>query len=136
MPQENKSTLPLIQPQRKFPKNEWNHYNVWDRVNNLIYSLPNYFETDLIIKGINATEIFSIGSAFTTIIDSQVVDILNRHRSIWDPENEYSNYMFVRQSQTFPDVLLRNIENEKDILFGIELKSWYVLSRGKNQSLD
>ncbi len=39
------------------------------------------------------------------------------------------NYSFIRQPQTFPDVLLRNVENEEDILFGIELKSWYVLSK-------
>ncbi len=34
-----------------------------------------------------------------------------------------------RQSQTFPDVLLRSLRDENEIIFGIELKSWYVLSK-------
>jgi len=116
-------------PARIFPGGQWLHYKMWDKVKDLIYSLPNYFETELVVKGINVTEIFSIGSAFATVIETQVVSILNRLRNIWDPENEYSNYAFIRQSQTFPDVLLRNVEDKNDILFGIELKSWYVLSK-------
>ncbi|HIE25969.1 TPA: hypothetical protein EYP66_01630, partial [Candidatus Poribacteria bacterium] len=102
---------------------------MWDKVNDLIYALPNYFETELVVKGINVTEIFSIGTAFATVVETQVVNMLNRLRGIWDSENEYSNYAFIRQSQTFPDVLLRNVGDENDILFGIELKSWYILSK-------
>ena len=116
-------------PSRVQPGDKWRHFKMWERVNAFFYSLPNHFETDLIVKGINVTEIFSVGSAFATVVDSQVVAILNRLRNLWDPDNEYSNYAFVRQSQTFPDVLLRNVQDERDILFGIELKSWYVLSK-------
>lgn len=116
-------------PTKVYPSSKWRHFKMWERVNALFYSLPNHFKTDLIVKGINVTEIFSVGGAFATVVDSQVVTILNRLRNLWDPDNEYSNYAFVRQSQTFPDVLLRNLQDEKDILFGIELKSWYVLSK-------
>jgi hypothetical protein len=116
-------------PSRVHPSHKWHHFKLWERINALIYSLPNHFETELIVKGINVTEIFSVGSAFATVVDSQVVSILNRLRNLWDPDNQYSNYAFVRQSQTFPDVLLRNLQDERDILFGIELKSWYVLSK-------
>lgn len=119
----------LNSPSRICPGDQWTHYKIWDKVNDLIYSLPNYFQTELVVKGINVTEIFSMGSAFATVVETQVVSILNRLRGIWDPENEYSNYAFIRQSQTFPDVLLRNVEVENDILFGVELKSWYVLSK-------
>jgi hypothetical protein len=91
--------------------------------------MPNHFKTELLIKGINATEIFSLGSAFSTVVDSQVVSILNDLRNIWEPDNSYRRYLFIRQAQNFPDVLLRNQENSEDILFGIELKSWYVLSK-------
>jgi hypothetical protein len=128
MPQENES-IEINIPSKTYPEKKWAYYNMWDRVSDLIYSLPNHFDTELIIKGINVTEIFSVGSAFSTIIESQVINILNRLRNTWDPDNNYSNYAFVRQSQTFPDVLLRNIENENDIIFGIELKSWYALSK-------
>ena len=87
MSQPSDSAHTLIPPSRAFPDNQWAHYSLWDKVNDLIYSLPNYFKTDLIVKGINVTEIFSIGSAFTTVVDTQVVEILNRLRGIWDPEN-------------------------------------------------
>jgi hypothetical protein len=116
-------------PSRNPPSKSWAPYAVWERVNALFYSMPNHFKTELVIKGINATEIFSVGSAFSTVVDSQVVTILNDLRSAWDPDNRYTRYAFVRQSQNFPDVLLRNQENPENILFGIELKSWYVLSK-------
>jgi len=116
-------------PSKVAPGKKWPHYKVWERVNALFYSLPNHFETELVIKGIHVTEIFSVGGAFATIVETQVVSILNGLRNLWDPNNEYSKYAFVRQSQTFPDVLLRNQQDETEILFGIELKSWYVLSK-------
>lgn len=126
MPSSNTTILP---PTKNPPAADWPHLLMWERINDLIYALPNYFETELLIKGINVTDIFSIGSVLSTIVETQVVEILNRLRNIWDPENQYSSYAFVKQSQTFPDVLLRHVENESDILFGIELKSWYVLSK-------
>lgn len=129
MPATNHISFTAAAPSKVFPHDQWPHYKMWDRVNDLIYSLPNYFDTELVVKGMNVTEVFAIGTAFSTIIDSQVVAILNRLRGIWDPDNEYSNYGFIRQTQTFPDVLLRNVSDESDILFGIELKSWYVLSK-------
>ncbi len=116
-------------PIRTKPDGKWTHHRVWERVNAAFYSLPNYFETELVIKGINVTEIFSVGGAFSSVVETQVVTILNNLRNLWDPDNEYSRYAFIRQSQTFPDVLLRNLQDEEEVLFGVELKSWYVLSK-------
>ena len=48
---------------------------------------------------------------------------------MWDPEDEYESFSFVRQSQTFPDVLLREQDNGANILMGIELKGWYLLAK-------
>jgi hypothetical protein len=53
---------------------------------------------------------------------------LNRIRSVWDPDKEYETYGFVRQPQTFPDVLLRKKTNGSEVLLGIELKGWYLLN--------
>lgn len=117
------------QPSRLFPHKDWQHFQLWERINALFSSLPNYFETELIVRGINVTEIFSLGSALTSVVDVQVVAILNKLRPVWDPDNKYADYAFIRQSQTFPDVLLRNQRDSQDILFGIELKSWYLLSK-------
>ena len=121
-------TTPSV-PVRTKPDRKWTHYRVWERVNTAFYSLPNYFETELVIKGINVTEIFSVGGAFSSVVETQVVGILNSLRNLWDPDNEYSRYAFIRQAQTFPDVLLQNVQDEKEVLFGLELKSWYVLSK-------
>jgi len=116
-------------PRKVEPSKEWAHYKIWERVRDVIYSLPNYFETELVIKGINVTEVFSVGGVFSSVVESQVVAILNSLRNLWEPDNEYAEYAFVRQSQTFPDVLLTSLREKSDVLFGIELKSWYVLSK-------
>jgi len=121
-------TTPNI-PIRATPDRKWMHHKVWERVNTVFYSLSNYFETELVVKGINVTEIFSVGGVFSSVVETQVVTILNSLRNLWDPDNEYSRYAFIRQSQTFPDVLLQDLQDKKEILFGIELKSWYVLSK-------
>jgi len=119
----------MSEPSEIVPDKKWTHYKLWERIKTIFYSLPNHFETELVIRGINVTEIFSVGSAFSTVIETQTVTLLNGLRNLWDSDNRYSEYAFVRQSQTFPDVLLINLHNESDILFGIELKSWYVLSK-------
>jgi len=60
-----------------------------------------------------------------------VVRVLNAMRSLWDPDDEYSRYHFLRQSQTHPDVLLRPAGSgeDREILMGIELKGWYLLAK-------
>jgi hypothetical protein len=132
MAQSKNVSLPItmpFSPTRQEPESSWAHYEVWNIVRGLLAALPNHFSTELLIRGINATEIFAIGSALSAIVETQVVGILNRLRPIWDAQNRYADYAFVRQSQTFPDVLLQHRTNERDIIFGIELKSWYVLSK-------
>lgn len=46
----------------------------------------------------------------------------------------YSNYSFIRQSQTFPDIIFAKIQNPNEIIFGIELKAWYVFSKESEPS--
>ncbi len=83
------------------------------------------------ISGIRATDIFTLNDALAATIEDQVVSTLNSMRSEWDPGGSYKTYRFVRQSQTFPDVLLKRRlpTGHDDILFGIELKGWYLLSK-------
>ncbi len=124
----------MLEPIRQLPSEEWEHYSVWHKVYDLIESLPNHFKSEIVIKGINVTDIYAIGNLFSAIIESQIVDILNKLRDIWDSENKYSNYSFIRQSQTFPDILLANLQKNNDIIFGIELKAWYVFSKESEPS--
>jgi len=91
----------------------------------LIEALPNYFKSEIVIKGLNVTDIYSVGNLFSAVIESQIVEMLNGLRNIWDSENNYSNYAFVRQAQTFPDILFVNFQRKNEVVFGIELKAWY-----------
>ena len=92
--------------------------------------MPIHFRTDTYIEGISATDIFTLNSALGATIEEQVVATLNQMRSVWDPDGAYVLYRFVRQPQTFPDVILcRSITPPKDELLGIELKGWYLLSK-------
>ncbi len=66
-------------------------------------------------------------------IEDNVVRALNKLRSKWDPDNEYEKYEFKRQSEVFPDVRLQHTDTG-EILMGIELKGWYLLSKEKEPS--
>jgi len=70
-----------------------------------------------------------LNSALGATIEDQVVGALNVNRSVWDPDGAYALFSFVRQPQTFPDVVLRDPGAEPTIIMGIELKGWYLLSK-------
>lgn len=115
-------------PQRVEPT-EWEHYELWNRVREAVLALPFHFKSRTVIEGMLATDIFTLNSALGATIEEQVVATLNALRPVWDPDKKYQSYGFVRQPQTFPDVLLIRKTNGQDILLGIELKGWYVLSK-------
>lgn len=130
MSSESEGGLPPP-PSRSLPAEDWEHFQVHRRVRDALLSLPLYFRTQTVIEGISAVDIFTLNSAFGATIENQVVATLNHMRSVWDPAGDYAQWAFVRQSQTFPDVLLRRVgggEDESPIL-GIELKGWYLLAK-------
>lgn len=94
------------------------------------------FESSLNIDGVLATDLFAFNSSLGATIEQQVVDSLNKLRSVWDPEQRYALYEFERQPQTFPDVVLKASAPDVDptVLMGIELKGWYVLAKEKEPS--
>jgi len=81
-----------------------------------------------------ATDLFTLAAALGATIEQQVVDTLNDMREVWDPEHKYELYHFYRQSQTFPDVLLRKGADASDIIMGLELKGWYLLAKESEPS--
>jgi hypothetical protein len=121
------------EPRRQIPPKSWKHLGLLKSVKEAIYSLPSYFRTETNIEGINATDIFTFNTALGATIENQVIQTLNQMRSVWDPDEEYVLYSFVRQSQTFPDVLLKRSVaaggSGEDIIMGIELKGWYFLAK-------
>jgi hypothetical protein len=98
-------------------------------VREAVLSLPLHFQSSTAIEGMLANDIFTLNSALGATIEEQVVATLNALRTVWDPDKQYQTYGFVRQPQTFPDVLLRKKIDGHDILLGIELKDWYMLAR-------
>ncbi len=125
------------EPQRILPEATWEHYTFYTRIREALYALPLYFRTETYIAGIMATDIFNLNTTFGAAIEEQVVDTLNGMRSLWDPQDKYRLYGFVRQAQTFPDVLFKRLgsqDGDSDIIIGIELKSWYLLAKEKEPS--
>jgi len=127
------SGSPPPRPQPVSPPEEWPHYHLYLRVKKAIAALPIHFATDTHIEGISATDIFTLNTALGATIEEQVVATLNRIRTTWDPDGGYALYRFDRQPQTFPDVVLRRLSHvpaeDREIIMGIELKGWYLLSK-------
>lgn len=125
------------EPVRQFPDKSWEHYPLYIRVKEALYSLQLYFKTETFIAGVLATDIFTLNATLGATIEEQVINTLNEVRPVWDPEGRYRLYGFVRQSQTFPDVLLRRLTpttERDDIILGIELKGWYLLAKEEEPS--
>lgn len=120
-------------PVVQLPADTWPHFALYRRVREALLSLPLYFRTQTVIEGISAVDIFTLNAALGATIENQVVATLNQMRDVWDPQDDYMQYGFVRQSQTFPDVLLRRIGDGDAApvapLLGIELKGWYLLAK-------
>lgn len=107
----------------------WAHFDLWKRVREALYALPSHFDSSTSIDGMLAPDIFTLHGALGATIEDQVVQTLNLIRVVWDPEKQYETYGFIRQPQTFPDVLLRKKTNGTEVLLGIELKGWYLLAK-------
>lgn len=121
-------------PTRRLPRGNWQHIQLYRNVREAIASLPIYFRTETQISGIMATDLHTLNTVLGATIEEQVVRTLNLVRNAWDPDEKYALYSFVRQAQTFPDVLLRRA-SDGDVLMGIELKGWYLLAKEAEPSL-
>lgn len=123
-----------VAPPKVLPQPDDEHFQLYKGVREAISSLPIYFRTETHISGIMATDLHTLNTVLGATIEEQVVRTLNLIRNTWDPDESYSLYSFVRQAQTFPDVLLRKTSTD-EILLGIELKGWYLLAKEAEPSL-
>lgn len=131
---DHKKAEPAIS--RVEPPDGWMHKRLWLGVRDALKALPAHFHSDTFIEGVNATDVFTLNSALGATIENQVVETLNTVRNVWDSENRYGTYLFVRQPQSFPDVVLKNLSDESaDPIMGIELKGWYLLAKEAEPSL-
>ena len=125
---------PAPPQQKNGPLPEHPHHLLWHGVRRALFAAPALFKTGLKISGVRATDIFSLNSSLGASIENSIVDILNDLRDIWDPPDDkgirhYRDASFVRQSQTWPDVLLKSGNANEQPLMGIELKGWFILSK-------
>lgn len=122
---------PPAEPDDCGPDKSWEHYDLHQGVIDALHQLPSSFSSPLRIEGVLATDLFAFNSSLSTTIEEQVVQSLNAMRATWDEQGKYDLYSFERQAQTFPDVVLRTRSpgQQSEIIFGLELKGWYVLSK-------
>lgn len=81
------SVVPPPKPERKEPT-EWQHYQLWKRVQEAILAMPIHFRSETVIEGMLATDIFTLNSALGATIEEQVVATLNALRPVWDPDKQ------------------------------------------------
>ncbi|MYE67074.1 MAG: hypothetical protein F4236_02535 [Acidimicrobiia bacterium] len=107
-----------------------------ERVQEALLALPGYFDSHTNIEGVAATDLFALNTVLGATIEVQVVQTLNRMRDVWDPQDEWPLYVFERQAQTFPDVLLRKATGTAghEVAMGVELKGWYMLAKEREPS--
>lgn len=99
-------------------------------VHRALLALPSYFSFDSQISGINATDLFQLGTMLDAGIEVEVVRTLNRLRRLWDPDDRWLPYRFERSSQAFPGVqLVRSGTGASGIALGVELRSWFLLAK-------
>ncbi len=95
--------------------------------------LPSLFKSDLVIAGVRATDLHAFNTSLGATIEEQVVAGMNAIRdATWDKDRKYTDLTFVRQSQTFPDVVLTEAAPpHKPVtpIMGIELKGWYAMAK-------
>lgn len=122
------------EPPRTPPDREWEHRHLFERVREAVFAVPSNFRSDVVIRGVQVTDLFNLNALLGAAIEAGVVSTLNSLRPLWDDDDRYAMYSFVRQPQTFPDVRLQNSADPSDILLGIELKGWYLLAKEKEPS--
>ena len=126
----------LLPPPRPTPPEDDPRTQLRRGVIDALRALPGYFRSETVIEGLAATDLFSLNAVLGTTIEVQVVRTLNRIRDVWDPDERWGRYAFVRQPQTFPDVRLQAERGgEVDVALGVELKGWYLLAKEREPSL-
>lgn len=120
-------------PSRAVLPSRWPHADLHDRVRDALTALPSYFKPETRISGVSAVDLHTLNTMLGATIENQTVATLNAMRPVWDPLGNYRLYSFVRQPQTFPDILFRRSVSVTgpgdEIILGIELKGWYVLAK-------
>ena len=78
----------------------------------------------------NLKDLPKAAALISGVVEDRIPEMLNRVRSTtWDQEGKLGAYEFRRFTIGFPDILLVNRSDPSEVIFEIEAKSWYILSR-------
>lgn len=122
-------------PERSEPTGDARKLRLLKNVKDALRALPVYYSSQTFIEGLESSDLFSLNSVLGGSIEIQVVETLNKIRQVWDPEDEWPEHRFERQSQSFPDVrLVSRSGGAAQTELGIELKGWYLLSKEREPS--
>ena len=72
---------PPPQPESAGPDPSWEHYKLWDAIRKAVFALPSQFESELVVSGVLATDLFAFNSSLGATVEEQVVASLNN----WEP---------------------------------------------------
>ena len=123
------SSLPLFKESDYSADVQDYRYGLIERFKNKVFpSLPSECPIENRYSGIMATDLFSLNTLLGSMIENKVVQFLNSHRFLWD-DGKWNEYHFIRSSESFPDVRLVKVNQPNNIVLGIELKSWFILSK-------
>lgn len=125
------STLPQFNESDFFLSDKDDRAELVLRLRNKAFpSLPTECFIENEYSGILATDLFSLNTLLGSMIENKVVLFLNTHRNLWD-SGKWGEYHFIRSNESFPDVrLVKKIGGtEATPILGIELKSWFILSK-------
>lgn len=123
-------------PSPREPETSWEHHALYETTRDLLFEAPLTLSLNIQgPSGMSVTGIQALGPALAADLEEGLVEALNNQRPRWDPKGRYSRFGFVRQPQTFPDILFQRLDVPGAPLFGIELKSWYLLANEEEPSL-
>lgn len=118
---------PPTPPREQPPDPTWPHYKLWENVHSLLErEIHRQFRSVVDITGISVRDIYTFGQILNATVEEEFVRTLNESSSVWDPSQQYKDARFERQSEVFPDILLKSGDTT---MFGIELKTWYLLAK-------
>lgn len=130
-PMRDDGLVSAAEPVDPGPPANWAHARLHRDVISALMAVPAYFESELHVVEVDATDLYQFNAPLAGAIEKQTVRALNSLRTLWDPEKRYADYAFVRQPQRFPDVVLRSDSPTADpaVLIGIELKGWFAMAK-------
>ncbi len=93
--------LPDLPPPEPCDPVGWEHYDLWRRVRNALFAVPDHFTTPINIEGLSATDIFTLNTPLAATIEESFVKTLNALRPVWDPDSRYQTHSLVAKGAKY-----------------------------------